>query len=109
MWAVGICERCGTVVAFRTTTPVVKSLMRGHSYYCPVCGMYKLLKIHAIPNAQQLDKAYNELRVGIILESNAEVSQYNAQEESTEGLVKKYKDPNSLWWLDEDPKDTEGD
>lgn len=102
MWAVGICERCGTVAAFRTTNPVVKSLMRGHSYYCPVCGMYKLLKIQAIPNAQQLDKAYNDLRVGIILESAAEVDQYNAQEAATEGLIKKYKDPNSMWWLDED-------
>ena len=71
--------------------------------------MYKLLKIHAIPNAQQLDKAYNELRVGIILESNTEVSQYDAQEDATEGLVKKYKDPNSLWWLDEANQAPEGD
>lgn len=100
MWAVGICERCGTVTAFRTTTPIAKSLMHGHTYYCPVCVVYKLLKVQAITNTQQLDMAYNNLRVGIILESNSEVDLYNAQDTTTEGLIKEYRDPNSMWWLD---------
>lgn len=102
MWAVGICERCGTVAAFRTTTPIAKALMRGHSYYCPVCVTYKLLKIRAVPNAERLEAAYNDLRIGVILDSDTEAARYDAQEDTTKKLIEKYRDPATLWWLDED-------
>lgn len=109
MWAVGICERCGTVTAFRTTNPVALRLMRGKTYYCPVCGVYRLLNVRAVPNADELDSCYNELRVGIILDSSAESDRYNASDETTEQLIKKYRDPRKPWWANEDPTQTSGE
>lgn len=100
MWAAGICERCGTVTAFRTTTPIAARLMRGRTYYCPVCGMYKLLDIRLAANAEALDSCYNELRIGVILNSSAESDRYNASEETTEQLAKKYRDPRKPWWTE---------
>lgn len=95
MWAVGICERCGTVTSFRTTNPVVKNLVRGKTYYCPVCGLYRLLHIRAIPNTSMLDSAYNDLRVGVLLAGRSDGEKYVAAEETTEQLVSKTKkDPN---------------
>lgn len=102
MWAVGICERCGTVTAFRTTTPIASKLMRGRTYYCPVCGMYKLLNIRPVVNADELNSCYNELRVGVVLNSSAESDRYDASEETTEQLIKKYRNPYKPWW-EEDP------
>lgn len=87
MWAVGICERCGTVSAFRTTTPVVKSLIRGRTYYCPVCGLYRLMNIKAVPNTSMLEGVYNELRVSIILTGYDEGDRYNASDETTKQLL----------------------
>lgn len=108
MWAAGICERCGTVTAFRTTTPIASKLMRGRTYYCPVCGMYKLLDVRPVANADELDSCYNELRVGVILNSSAESDRYNASEETTEQLIKKYRDPRKPMW-EEDPTEAAGE
>lgn len=87
MWGAGICERCGTVVAFRTTTPVAKNLVKWRDYYCPLCGNYKLKNVMAVVNAEGLDSAYNQLRLGTILNNNREETRNVASDQTTNTLV----------------------
>ena len=94
MWGAGICERCGTVVAFRTTTPVAKNLIKYRDYYCPLCGTYKLKHVQAVVNAGQLDSAYNALRINTILNNNREEAEYVASDETTDALIEQNKAGN---------------
>lgn len=62
MWVVGICKRCGTVTACKSTESAVRLLSAGRTLYCPVCWEGQVKNI-AWASAETLETVYNNLQV----------------------------------------------
>jgi hypothetical protein len=79
-WAVGICTHCGTITAFRTTTPTARALIRTRTFYCPACGLFKLTQIK-LAESTQLERVYSEMRLQNIIGSHAWLDRKRGQDD----------------------------